>query len=78
MRCDAIRNFNDGIAAYESIFHSAGYHPRPLNGNPSAREIEERVQRIEETKQKVHNPQRVQKLNRLKNYLMEANYELNL
>ncbi|GAA0274084.1 hypothetical protein [Halobacterium noricense] len=74
MQSDAIKNFNDGIACYENILHSAGIHINPLN-NPTTNEIEKRMDQIEQAKKNVHHPERVQKLNRLRNYLLEINYE---
>lgn len=76
MLSDAMRNFNDGISCYQNILHSAGVHLNPLT-NPTRTEIEERMDQLERAKENTHNPERVQKLNRLKNYLLEANYELN-
>ncbi|MDL0145479.1 hypothetical protein [Halobacterium salinarum] len=75
MPSEKIRNFNDGISAYENIFHSAGNHPQPIH-NPSRREIEDRIEQIDKTKREIHDPQRIQRLNRLRNYLLEANYEI--
>jgi len=72
---DSILNYNDGVDYYQNIAHSAGVHLEPLR-NPTKREIEEQIERIEEAKNKTHNTQKIQKLNRLKNYLLEANYEI--
>lgn len=75
MQSEALKNFNDGVDYYQNIAHSAGIHLKPLT-NPTRREIEDRMEKLEQAKSKTHDPQRVQKLNRLKNYLLEANYEL--
>ena len=72
---NALRNFNDGVRYYKNILHSAGIHINPIH-NPTRREIEERMNQLEQAKNKVHNPNRVQKLNRLKNYLLKLNYEI--
>ena len=70
---DAVQNFNDGVRCYENILHSAGVHLNSLN-NPTQNEIDERMEQIERAKKNTHHPERMQKLNRLRNYLLEANY----
>ncbi|WP_435116579.1 hypothetical protein [Halolamina sp. C58] len=74
MQSDAVQNFNDGISAYQNIFHSAGVHLNPL-ANTTPQEIEERMGQIERAKENTTHPERVQKLNRLRNYLLEINYQ---
>jgi CRISPR/Cas system-associated protein Cas10 (large subunit of type III CRISPR-Cas system) len=74
-RCEAVLNYNDGVDYYQDVAHSAGVHLEPLR-TPSQQEIEEQMERIEEAKNKIHNNKKIQKLNRLKNYLLEANYEI--
>jgi len=71
---DAIKNFNDGVSYYQDILHSAGIHVSPIT-NPTQNEIDERMSQIEEAKENTHHPERMQKLNRLRNYLLEINYE---
>lgn len=76
MPSEAVRNFNDGVSQYQEILHSKGIHLNPIN-NPTRREIEQRIKRIDEAKDQTHNTQKIQKLNRLRNYLLEINYEHN-
>lgn len=71
---NAIQNFNDGVAFYENILHGAGIHINPLN-NPTRNEIERRMDQIEQAKENVHHPEKMQKLNRLRNYLLEISYQ---
>ncbi|KAA9401904.1 hypothetical protein Har1130_03765 [Haloarcula sp. CBA1130] len=73
-RSDAIQNFNDGISAYQNVLHSAGVHLNPLT-NPTREAIDERMNQIERAKENTTHPERMQKLNRLRNYLLEINYE---
>lgn len=70
---DAIQNFNDGIAYYENILHAAGVHINRLN-NPTRPEIDKRMEQIDQAKQNVKHPDKMQKLNRLRNYLLEIHY----
>lgn len=74
MSCDALRNFNDGVRCYETILHSAGVHINRLN-NPTRQEIDRRMDQLEQAKENTTHPEEIQKLNRLRNYLLEINYE---
>ncbi|WP_153552911.1 hypothetical protein [Halomicrobium sp. LC1Hm] len=73
-RSDAIQNFNDGISAYQNVLHSAGVHLNPLT-NTTQQEIDERMNQIERAKENTTHPERMQKLNRLRNYLLEISYQ---
>ncbi|WP_285255727.1 hypothetical protein [Halobacterium salinarum] len=70
---DPIRNFNDGVQCYQDIIHSVGFHLNPIT-NPTRQEIKQRIERIDKAKEQTHNTAKIQKLNRLRNYLLEANY----
>lgn len=74
MPSEALKNFNDGVRCYENILHSAGVHVNPLN-TTTRQEIEERIEQLERAKNNTVHPEKVQKLNRLRNYLLEINYE---
>lgn len=74
MTCEAVRNFNDGISYYQDILHAVGIHLNPIT-NPTKQEIEKRIERLDEAKERTHNTKKVQKLNRLRNYLLEVKYE---
>jgi len=69
--CDAVLNYNDGVDYYQDIAHCAGVHLEPIRSQ-SIREIEEQLDRVEEVKQNINNTDDIQRMNRLKNYLLEA------
>jgi len=72
---DCFLNYNDGVDCYQNIAHSAGVHLEPLR-TQSRSEIQEQLDRIEEAKSNINDPERVQKMNRLKNYLLECMEEV--
>lgn len=72
---ESIKNFNDGARCYQQVAHTAGIHLKKIN-KIDQREIEDRIQKIEEAKTQLHQPKQLRKMNRLKNYLMEAKEEL--
>lgn len=64
-----IKVCNDYIQRYQDTLHVLGFHLNELSLNVRRREVEDKIERVEEAKRKCHNQQWSKELNKIRREL---------
>lgn len=74
---EAVEIANNAISKYQELFHSAGIHIQQFDTqNPTIRDIEQKIEQVEEVQDQTHRPSDERKLNRVIKDLSYVKYQI--